>query len=313
MSVRVDVPVRHLREWGELLSGSFSSFSFEAARPAQFRGSMGVRSIAGIDFIEMRTGEHVARRETSGIGLDERPDYLVCLQVAGTGEFLQDGRAAALRAGDLTVFDTTRATTVVSSDGYRNLCMKFPQRALGIPDARMNQLTATRFRSDEGMAPAARGVLSTLNAVADTLPARSQYLAAHSALDLMATLFESSLGLPDGRADRSRRALLDRMNDFIERHLSDPELSPRMIAAAHYVSLRQVHAVFSASGSTVSAGILDRRLERARRELADPALRDVPVARIGSRCGFATASGFGRAFKEAYGSTPAGYRHAALA
>ncbi|TXN31169.1 helix-turn-helix domain-containing protein [Lacisediminihabitans profunda] len=308
---RVEAPVRHLREWSSLLSQSFMNFSVESARPAQFRGSLGIRTIAGIDFIQMTTGSHAAYRDAKSIGAAERPDFLLCLQVAGVGEFLQDGRTARLNPGDITVFDTTRPTTVISSTHYRNLCMRFPQRLLDVPVAQMRQLTATRFDGREGLAPAAGAVLDTLNRVADTLPGRSQQLAAHNALDLMSTLFESTLGLADGRQRRAGAALLERMLDFIEKNLGDPELSPQTLAVTHFVSLRQVHSVFSAAGLTASAHILDRRLEHARRDLVDPALSGISVATIAERWGFRSASHFGRSFKEHFARTPADYRHTA--
>lgn len=310
-SPRSEPPVRHLSEWSSLLARSFVHFSVESAQPAQFRGSLGIRSIAGIDFIQMATGSHTAYREAKSIRADERPDFLVCLQVAGVGEFLQDGRTARLAPGDLTVFDTTRPTTVVSSPAYRNLCMRFPQRLLDVPVADMRQLTATRFDGREGLAPAAGAVLDTLNRVGDTLPGRSRQLAAHTALDLVSTLFESTLGLADGRQRRAGGALLERMLDFVERNLGDPELAPPSLARAHFVSLRQVHSVFSSAGLTVSGHIMDRRLELARRDLVDPALAGIPVATIAERWGFRSPSHFGRAFKEHFARTPAEYRQEA--
>ncbi len=312
MPESVDAPVRHIEEWSELLSGSFARFTFEAPDPAGFRGGMGVRTIAGVDFLRMSSDAHTARREVAGAGTGERADYLVSLTISGTGEFSQDGRTAMLRPGDLTVFDTTRPTTVCCSDGYRNLCMKFPQQALGLAPARMDELTAARFRADDGLTPAVRGVLSTLDAVADSLPGRGGRLAASSALQLVATLFESSLGAPDGSRARAHAALLDRMRDYIERHLHDPELSPAAIAAAHYVSLRQLHAMFEGTGSTVAASIRMLRHERARRALVDPGLDALPVAAVAARCGFSTPSAFGRAFREVYGVSPGRYREDAV-
>lgn len=310
-ATRAEAPVRNLHEWSSLLSRSFIHFSVESARPSQFRGSLGIRSIGGIDFIKMATGSHAAYREAASIGADERPDFLLCLQVAGVGEFLQDGRTARLNPGDLTVFDTTRPTTVISSTRYRNLCMRFPQRMLDVPVAQMRDLTATRFDGREGLAPTAAGLLDTLNRLGDTLPGRSRHLAAHTALDLVSTLFESTLGLADGRARRAEGALLECMLDFVEQNLGDPDLSPQVLARVHFVSLRQVHSVFSAAGLTVSAHILDRRLEHARRDLVDPVLARLPVVTIAERWGFRSASHFGRAFKEHFACTPAGYRQAA--
>ncbi|MFE2038193.1 helix-turn-helix domain-containing protein [Streptomyces scopuliridis] len=67
-----------------------------------------------------------------------------------------------------------------------------------------------------------------------------------------------------------------------------------------------------AHGATVSAWIRHQRLEAARRDLADPALRAVPVHRIGTGWGFTQHAVFSRAFHAAYGLPLSDYRHRAL-
>src|SRR5690606_5151921 len=57
-----------------------------------------------------------------------------------------------------------------------------------------------------------------------------------------------------------RRDLLLRMRMFIDQHLSDPELGPRLIAAAHNVSISYVHRLFGDDGTTVAGWIRARRL-----------------------------------------------------
>ncbi|MFE2941524.1 AraC family transcriptional regulator [Streptomyces sp. NPDC059255] len=85
-------------------------------------------------------------------------------------------------------------------------------------------------------------------------------------------------------------------------------------AAAHHISVSYLHRVFQAHdrGTTVSAWIRHQRLEAARRDLADPALRAVPVHRIGTGWGFTQHAVFSRAFHAAYGVPPRDYRHRAL-
>ncbi|MFJ9424701.1 helix-turn-helix domain-containing protein [Streptomyces sp. NPDC101249] len=53
-------------------------------------------------------------------------------------------------------------------------------------------------------------------------------------------------------------------------------------------------------------------MERARRELADPALGGCPVHEIARRWGFAHPSAFARAFRAAYGVTARDYRMRAV-
>jgi AraC-like DNA-binding protein len=51
-----------------------------------------------------------------------------------------------------------------------------------------------------------------------------------------------------------------------------------------------------------------RRLDRCRRDLLDPALRDRPVSAIAARWGFGDAAAFSRAFRTAYGLPPGEFR-----
>jgi AraC-like DNA-binding protein len=79
-----------------------------------------------------------------------------------------------------------------------------------------------------------------------------------------------------------RHVLLLRVQAFIEERLGDPALSPGMIAAANHISLRYLHKLFEPQSRTVAGFIRERRLERCRRDLADPASPTSPCGP--SRC-----------------------------
>src|SRR5699024_9931549 len=64
---------------------------------------------------------------------------------------------------------------------------------------------------------------------------------------------------------------------FINDHLSDPELSPQMIADYFYVSLRQLHSKFSEEDQTISSYIRNERIRRIRQALADPTAQDETI------------------------------------
>jgi AraC-like DNA-binding protein len=108
--------------------------------------------------------------------------------------------------------------------------------------------------------------------------------------------------------DSRQRALVLRIHAFLEEQLADPELSPRVIAAAHFISVRYLHKLFETQGTTVVAWIRQRRLDRCRRDLLDPGLQTLPVSAIGARWGFIDAVHFNRVFRAAYGIPPGEYR-----
>jgi AraC-like DNA-binding protein len=104
------------------------------------------------------------------------------------------------------------------------------------------------------------------------------------------------------------QALRRRVHAFIEQRLADPALTPRTIPAAHHVSLRYLYKLFEGERTGVAGWIRERRLERCRRDLLDPALAARPVRAIAARRGLVEPAAFSRAFRATYGLPPAEYR-----
>ena len=103
---------------------------------------------------------------------------------------------------------------------------------------------------------------------------------------------------------KQRRELVEERQKRIGQRLCDPSLRPPEIAAAANISVRYLHKIFEAEHRSVSQYIKGLRLERSRRELLDPRLADRPIAAVAFACGFGDLSGFNRAFKDAYGTSP---------
>ncbi|MER7246947.1 helix-turn-helix transcriptional regulator [Kribbella sp. NPDC000426] len=113
-------------------------------------------------------------------------------------------------------------------------------------------------------------------------------------------------------ADSRQRVLYLRITAFIEHHLGDTTLTAGEIAAAHHISVRSLHRLFQQHGMTVRTWVRGQRLERCRRDLADPLRHRVPIQAIAARWGFAHPADFTRAFRALHGITPSDYRSQAL-
>ncbi|MGH2857853.1 MAG: helix-turn-helix domain-containing protein, partial [Solirubrobacteraceae bacterium] len=106
----------------------------------------------------------------------------------------------------------------------------------------------------------------------------------------------------------SRALLLQAALDELERSLAESDLCPARVAERIGVSTRYLHRLFADRGQTVGRCILERRLERCRSDLEDPAGRHLTVAWIACRHGFGDPAYFARAFKRRYGVTPSEHR-----
>ncbi|ODU05096.1 MAG: hypothetical protein ABS81_08480 [Pseudonocardia sp. SCN 72-86] len=300
-------------QWSGLLSRSLADFEIETTGSRPFVGELDFSRFGDATLIQMATERHIAHRTAQNIQASMRPEYLVCVQLTGAGEFHQDQRSAVLAPGDVTLFDTTRPTTVVSSDGYRNICVKIPQDAVPLTAGEVGQLTAVRISPSDGLAQATRSALLGMSSSRKPIRGRGRYLAGAGIVHLVSTMLHLQLGSADEGRAGYRRMTFDLVTEYIERNLADPDLSPAGVAAANFISLRQLQELFQENAVTACQWIRTRRLERCRRELATRSDDQMSVAAVGLRWGFRTPSHFGRVFKDAYGVTPAGFRRQIVA
>jgi AraC-like DNA-binding protein len=282
----------------------------------RFRAELRSRDLGATRIHRLVTTGFTARRTGRLIRPSDQDMLAVILHLHRTIGVAQGDRQTRFGPGDFAVVETNRPFEVRSvhdEDCYDALMLVFPRALLPLPPSHLKELTAVRLGPDPGVGALTSGVLTQLAANIDHLrPAEGARLAT-TALEVLATRLAHEL---DGVAvppSVHQRALLTRIHAFIQQHLGDPELSPGVVATAHHVSLRYLHKLFEAEGTTVAGLIRARRLERCCRDLLDPALRDRPVRAIAARWGLMDAQHFSRSFRDAYGIPPSEYRalHAA--
>ena len=225
--------------------------------------------------------------------------------VRGRGAVEQDRRSADVRPGDFTVVDLARPAHWDMSP-TRLVTLAFPFAMLQLNHDDLARLTATPIRGTMGTAALAsslaRNLADQLDAL-DTVDPR----AGTALLDLLSAALHARLDKPLPQETRER-AIVHHVYRFIETHLSDPELSPATVAAAHHISLRYLYKLFALEDPTVARLIQQRRLERCRHDLMDAAQATKPVSAIAARWGLANPGHFSKLFRAAYGMTPTEFR-----
>jgi AraC-like DNA-binding protein len=246
------------------------------------------------------------------------PEMLsVILPLNGDLALSQSGRETVVGRDQLALYDSSQPFQIrVAADSGMTAVVSAhaPRALLALPLAGLDRLLARPLPAGKGSGLG--GLLAQLltDLTGDAGSYRPVDLARLGSIahDLVAGVvahhLDAEAAVPD---DAHRRTLLLRIDSFVQQQLHDDSLSPAAVAAAHHISVSHLHRLFGPRGTTVAAWIRRQRLERARRDLVDPALRDVPVHRIAARWGFKAHSSFTRAFRAAYGTAPQDYRREA--
>lgn len=299
-----------LEYWREVICASFIRFQLEPQqrrRGIGFRGEVTAHRLGGVEVLTVVSEPHAVSRSPQLIRESSEDDFLVNLAVRGRVAVTQDGRDAELEPGDFTVYDSTRPCRIACPDPFELLVLKVPRRLLAAHYPLPPHATATAVRGDRGagalFSPFARSLAAHLP---DMSPETASRVGA-TVLDLLAAALLDRIGA-DAPPGMPRAAQLARARRYIADHLSDPELSPATVAQALGMSVRYLHALFSAENSSPFRWIQEQRLDKAARLLADPRQTARTVTDIAFGVGFKDASHFTRTFKNRYGDSPRDYR-----
>ncbi|MBT0770610.1 helix-turn-helix domain-containing protein [Kineosporia sp. J2-2] len=298
-------------EWEQRISSTFVPLRAhrKALSSGEFHGRVEATPLGSVVLAEVTADEAVVERTPRLIRQDDPEFYKFALQTRGSCVIEQAGRQARLEPGDLTIYDTSRPYRLSCSDRFRMTVAMFPRNLVRLPERRMSGLTAVRLAGDTGLAAL---ITPLMRSLAESRSPERGFIAAHlgdAVVDLVTAAFAEQMALPsrDGAA-RSHRALVAEVHAYIDRHLADPGLNTQSVAEAHYVSVRHLQKVFEARGTSISALVRTRRLERCHRDMSDPQLAATPLAVIRQRWGFADAAHFSRLFRAAYGESPREFR-----
>jgi AraC-like DNA-binding protein len=290
--------------WQDAVCDTFVELDCQerAARP--FFGEITTSQFDGLHFSTVNSEGQIVKRTPTRIRRAREEVMLVSLQVRGIGIIAQDGREARLTPGDFACYDSTRPYTLNFDASFEQLVLHMPREAMVRRIGRTELWTARRI---EGASPVGSLVLPfvqrTASIVSDVAPATASQLS-DTCLSLVTAALGERLGAIGQGASSVRTALLFRAKAVIESHLHDHALSTEKVAELVGISPRYLQDLFHAESTTVSDFTWQRRLEKSRRDLADPMRASDSIAQIALACGFAAFEHFSRRYKDAFGASP---------
>ena len=228
--------------------------------------------------------------------------------LSGELEVVQDARTNIARPGDLVLYRSfSPVTLTVKPDEF------FDNLAFTIPRSELSNISNADDKLYNCLLPKNNIILPLVNCLkllTGTLHSSSQdeLSAILNACIALLPLAAGCLSSAPKKIEESLNHVLCDVLNFINKNISNPDLSPRLTAQELGVSTRYIHKLFAHSGTTFSAHIMGERLDHIKSELI--AMARVPVSLLAFQWGFNDLSTFNRAFKDRFNCTPSDVRAA---
>jgi AraC-like DNA-binding protein len=290
--------------WADTTPRVFEPLAVRPREDGPFEGRVARYPLGPLTLYRLTADPSVVTRTRAMIGASDPEWIQLSLLLRGRCVVDQDGRQALLEAGDFASWASSRPYGVDAHTQHDLLVTYCPEALLRPYSERILDRTATTVPGDRGTGRLVRRfLLALLDELEDGVSMESAPDVAEGLLDLFRGLYGGAQHAP-----RPPDVLRMQIRAFIDERLTDPVLGPEAIAAAHFISRRHLDRLFEADGVSVTESIRLRRLERCRRDLADPRLAGQSILEIASRWGFVSASHFSRTFRAVYGMAPSDSR-----
>lgn len=297
-------PHRQFDYWREFVADAHMRWRIPPIRCDRFPAFIRQGRFEGFRVTHLTAGQGdiVGKRGRSEIARDDEALYNLIYIAEGSISLVMNDREAALTPGSFALWDTTRPMTFVTGSGLRQITFGVPQERLRQALPRVDDFVGKRIDADGGVS---RLLVDHILALDDRFGELARSDASHvldATTELLAATLSASLPRPD--RDRASLMFLQRVMDDITRHLDDPDLDTRSIAAHNHISERHLHRLFARAGTTPAGWIRQQRLERCRRDLSSRGERCESVTDIALRWGFRDSGTFSKIFRRAYGVSP---------
>jgi AraC-like DNA-binding protein len=308
-----DLPVdQRFDAWRELAGRVPAPLEVRSDHEDNFRATLRILDLGAVYVTSASLPSMRAHRTLRMIRQSDPEYYQIELPVSGGMGVRQGDREARISSHELVFHSTSRPLTArTAGEGVTTgIAMRMPRALLPLPTAQADRLIARPLSGRDGIGSLLAGFLSRLNVETHSYRPFDATRLGTILVDLVTALLAHELEAdPTVPPESRQRTLLVRIQAFIQQHLHDPHLAPETVAAAHHISVRHLYRLFEQQGRTVASWIRHQRLDRARRDLADPAQRTTPIHAIAARWGFTHPADFSRAFRTAYGTAPRDYRY----
>lgn len=309
--VSTDLVEKRLRNdfWREASLPFYETTLIPGSSSGQLAGTIRSREIAGLTFAAVTFNSQRYNRDRRIIAWSGLDQFLVA--VIKEGEILGNAAKHSLtaRAGDICILDLTQVLqSDVSAGGTLSALIPRGILAKATGHAKLHGVV---LQAHLPMTRLITAYLEGLNGLKEHLSNDAIVAIQESLVTILAAALRG-LGTVEGGDFRPLSiALRQRVLDFVDQNLNNPELGLDLIIRRFSVSRAHLYRAFAEDGGIASV-IRGRRLDAAFLEITRADIVPGPIARIAFMHGFSSTSHFSRCFRMRFGLMPAEARRERL-
>lgn len=289
--------------WSNITTRYFGRLRVSSLDDGPLDASLDAFDVGSLRMYRIDAPAHHVERDAACGELPSDDFYKLVLQVSGRGIVEQQQRRVVLQPGHWILYDPRAPYSITNPERCTLLVTQVPRALLAglrLPGPHAGEMGSDNVAGLHGVFG------SYLRALSEQLPGLPDGVGqavSESVMGLLGSTLAETLRRI-GEPVPLPSLLKMRVRQYVQAHLSDPELSIQRIADALRCSKRYLHRVFEDDAVSLEREIWNTRLERCHSALTHEAHANRSAAEIGFAWGFRSSAHLSRLFKQRYGLTP---------
>lgn len=290
------------KAWAQAVSEAYFALDVEPSDKECFSGSMRRWRLGCVELSSIHCDGLIYRRHNHHLLNETESSLLIAVPEDVAVSFEQSGRRSTCKPGGFLVERSDAPYEYWHDRRNRQWVLKIPTAHMRARLSRSERLSGLTFDGRMGIASYFISSLHTTIHHVEAIDAAARGAAGAHLTELLCLAIMDDQRVLTSNLSSVRTAHLSRAENFIGKHLNEPDLTPAKVAEGCGISLRYLQRLFNESDQPVREYIRERRLSRCNEELSSGrSTRN--ISDIAYDWGFTDQAQFSKYYRARFGKT----------
>lgn len=288
--------------WRDAICDVYVHVDVKASRPEEYRGFIREAKFGEVALTDILLSEQRIRRNNQHISRLDKECYYIQLVQRGNISVVQRGETYRSNTARGAIFSAAEQYELYGHGEVRSIYLELPRDEFAQRFPREQIPTVAAINTTHGLGRITTEFCAALAAEGATLEAGSRAHLGGQLMDMLALTLLSAEGEIPAMEGAVQQARLRSVQQWIDAHVKDEDLSLEKVAAANGMSLRYLHLLFERCDMSASEWIWSRRLQLCYDAIARGDGRSITA--IAFDHGFSSSAHFSTMFRRRFGLAP---------